>query len=345
MATKEFREFFLRNTPVNSGTKKDQEVGYPTQYTILTPSGSKNVFNRFLKNHYPSEGVFRKLYESIAFKLNPEDTASDSVQGLVKIASDVDAKANQTYSDGFKRAAQPSQLPTVAADVDAEGVVWDNPFPGSTDDNFPVSPITVTVSTTVETRNHYLIKLSDSFKAWITTILTEALDYINEIEADVSVLNSTYLNHAWKTIKADFGSQFDSGEDVPDYGTAVDATIDVDYDNGSGTSFRDNTTAATGVKAKKVRVNEVAIYGQCQIPSGVVNANLWTMPVGMRPVKDTLLNAKFIYSNATGDRLECIDNTLVYIRSNGQVRISNVKTTLTDYAVGTIFFNTKYFTD
>ena len=57
--TKEFREFFLRHTQVNSGSKPDKETGFPLKYFV----GSQEVFNRFLKDDYPSESVIKKLFE------------------------------------------------------------------------------------------------------------------------------------------------------------------------------------------------------------------------------------------------------------------------------------------
>ena len=58
---KEFREFFLRATKVTSGSRPDKEIPFPVQYTV---NGS-NRYNRFLKDHAPSEKVFKKLFESI----------------------------------------------------------------------------------------------------------------------------------------------------------------------------------------------------------------------------------------------------------------------------------------
>jgi hypothetical protein len=113
---KEYREFFLRNIAVNSGAKKDQETGYPLEY-IITGIGS--VFNRFLKNHYPSEGVNKKLFESITFKLNVEDTASTTAQGLVRAATDQEAFDKTSNGAGtFTNVLQPHQFPDLTLEAD-----------------------------------------------------------------------------------------------------------------------------------------------------------------------------------------------------------------------------------
>lgn len=108
MPTKEFREFFLRNTQVNSGAKPDQEVGYPTQYLV----GTILKFNRFLKDHYPSEGIMKKFLESITFKLNPEDAATATLQGLgvVAKADEVLGRRNTPVFTNFIRPINLTQV-------------------------------------------------------------------------------------------------------------------------------------------------------------------------------------------------------------------------------------------
>ena len=115
---KEFREFFLRNSAVFVGTKKDQQINYPTKYTALIDGVYKTVFNRFLKDHYPSEDVFKKLFESLAFKLNTEDTATTTTQGLVEIAILAELLANSNLStNGYQLAISPQLLNSYAASL------------------------------------------------------------------------------------------------------------------------------------------------------------------------------------------------------------------------------------
>lgn len=109
--TKEFREFFLRHNKVNTGSKPDKEFNYPLQYLV---NGTKLVYNRFLKNDFPSEDVFKKLFESQTFKLNQEDTAKLTEQGLAKIATDANAESNTSNgSIDFTAVVVPHQLPEV----------------------------------------------------------------------------------------------------------------------------------------------------------------------------------------------------------------------------------------
>ena len=104
---KEFREFFLRNVQVNTGSKSDQESNYSIKYQ----RGSSQVFNRFIKGNYPSEDVFSKWFNSLTFKLNIEDTATQIVQGLVSIATNTEI-INKTDIDanGYQLVVKPSQL-------------------------------------------------------------------------------------------------------------------------------------------------------------------------------------------------------------------------------------------
>ncbi len=112
---KEFREFFLREIAQTSGSKADQEANYPTNYLVR----GKSVFNRFLRNHFPSEGIMKKFLESIGFKLNPEDTATTSTQGFVKKASDTNAetRALNPGSD-MAVAVTTHQLPEIVTSTD-----------------------------------------------------------------------------------------------------------------------------------------------------------------------------------------------------------------------------------
>ena len=122
---KEYKQFFLRNIQVNSGANPDQESGYPLQYTII---GKGNVYNRLLQGNYPSEGVFRKLLESIPFLLNTEDTATQNSQGLVRIATDGEAIGRVDNSVGtFTNVIAPHQLPDVVLTTDGADTVVGTP--------------------------------------------------------------------------------------------------------------------------------------------------------------------------------------------------------------------------
>ena len=107
---KEFREFFLRNIKLPTGTKKDQEPNVAVTYTAIIDGVSKTVYNRFLKHNYPSEDVFKKLFESITFKLNTEDTATTSEQGLVKIATDNQVQLGTSTINDYQLVPKPSQV-------------------------------------------------------------------------------------------------------------------------------------------------------------------------------------------------------------------------------------------
>jgi hypothetical protein len=105
---KEFREFFLRATKVTSGSRPDKEIPFPVQYVV---NGSSK-YNRFLKDHAPSEKVFKKLFESLTFKLNSDDSATEAQQGLVRFATDLEATNadSAANSAGFYGVLRPNQV-------------------------------------------------------------------------------------------------------------------------------------------------------------------------------------------------------------------------------------------
>jgi len=142
---KEFREFFLRDNVVPSGSKPDQQPNYPVTYTTTNLLGQViTAYNRFLINNYPTADVFSKLFNSITFKLNPEDTATTSIQGIVKIPTDADAWAKtQTWGDNMNRALAPYQVPDVLVNPTTGNItvtkgyvpvstgIWQSGVPGS----------------------------------------------------------------------------------------------------------------------------------------------------------------------------------------------------------------------
>ena len=119
---KEYREFFLRATQVPAGTKADKETNYIIEYQVTDVNGDKIMaFNRFLKDHFPSQDVFEKLFNSLTFKLNPEDTASVATQGLVKIVTgtEVIGRADSVTASGetFTTVVVPSDNTTITTEI------------------------------------------------------------------------------------------------------------------------------------------------------------------------------------------------------------------------------------
>jgi hypothetical protein len=68
---------------------------------------------KFLQNNRPTEDTFRDLFDSIPFKAEIADTATESVHGLVKLANAAQILAKTNTSSGFQLVARPSHLPSV----------------------------------------------------------------------------------------------------------------------------------------------------------------------------------------------------------------------------------------
>lgn len=124
MAVPEYREFYLRAIAQTGSASPDKESGFPVKEIVVYPDGSTDLENnRFLTNHFPSEKVYKKLFESITFKLNSEDTASVEQQGLVRIAigqnivnrKDIEEIFVNGSSRKFTTVVVPSELPIVSA--------------------------------------------------------------------------------------------------------------------------------------------------------------------------------------------------------------------------------------
>lgn len=105
----EKREFFLRNIPVNVGTDKDNEIGFPVKHKVkkLVLDGSTVVeryvdtYNRFLEGNVPTADVWSKLLHSISFKLNDqEDLAAfqEEIDAMQLEMAEIPALITQTVS-------------------------------------------------------------------------------------------------------------------------------------------------------------------------------------------------------------------------------------------------------
>lgn len=112
---KEVREFFLRHTKVLTGVKRDREQPYPLQYTTTNALGELvTAYNRFLAGDIPSEDTFKKFLESITFKLNPEDTAKTTEQGLVMTATAAEVLSRlYVASNDFQKVVKVEHIPEV----------------------------------------------------------------------------------------------------------------------------------------------------------------------------------------------------------------------------------------
>jgi len=76
------------------------------------------AYNRFMQKNRPDEITFGRLFDSVPFINDSDDTAKTTEAGHIKVASDTDVKARKTFTafaDGHRRAVQPEQLPTGVA--------------------------------------------------------------------------------------------------------------------------------------------------------------------------------------------------------------------------------------
>lgn len=195
MPTKEFREFFLRNTRVTTGAKKDQESNYPFDYLV---NGVKK-FNRFLKNHFPSQDVFTKLFESITFKLNQEDTASSTVQGLVKKATDTETEIRTANPNtDFTKSVAPHQIPEIVLATDGNDAVVSTTIVG----NLTLTVLKRTIAGLF--RRNYMLEVSGLPKGlWLAADFITGTTVLAVIGAGGNLLRHTIVGGKVYKFEAD----------------------------------------------------------------------------------------------------------------------------------------------
>lgn len=69
--------------------------------------------DRFRTGDKPTQTNFDKLFDSLGFVNDPDDSATTTTQGFVRQATDAEAEAGTTTSPDFPMATSPSQLPAV----------------------------------------------------------------------------------------------------------------------------------------------------------------------------------------------------------------------------------------
>ncbi|NJO65338.1 MAG: hypothetical protein HC836_46775, partial [Richelia sp. RM2_1_2] len=124
--------------------------------------GSQTVDSKYRRlgaDHKPSESTFQDLVDSVFFKQEEAaDKATTSAGGIVRVASDSEAKARNNGTTGsYSRVAQPSHLPSIAAATN------------QTISDFTGITVQSTLDGTVTTRDEYQIKFSDAFITWLAS--------------------------------------------------------------------------------------------------------------------------------------------------------------------------------
>lgn len=183
---KEHKAFFLRNIVVSTGSKPDKETNFPLKYLVK----GIQKFNRFLAGNVPSQSVFEKLFESIPFKLDVEDTATTSVQGLVKKASDASAitRTNPILND-FVIAAQIHQLPDIVTSTDGSDTIGTPIQVG----DLIVTPVTRNLGNGFSRRNFLIEVNKASVKKYLRAIFTKTNSVLAKVGAGANFLEVNLL--------------------------------------------------------------------------------------------------------------------------------------------------------
>lgn len=209
---KEYKEFFLTleglplvgtngNLPTNQETPpfvKRITTGGITYPTIFKKDGVvEPVF---------VDDIWLKFLNSITFKLNQADRANDSnnplyiqnvgspneaiVQGLVTLATDIEAKAWQNGEEArYSRVPRASQLPEVNSENNL--ILASSDFDITLIPQVPVLGITHRIDPAESNRNKHLVKLSDDLINWYRDSLDAVKVYVDGVdvsEAPTSVV-------------------------------------------------------------------------------------------------------------------------------------------------------------
>jgi hypothetical protein len=126
---------------------------------------SRGYRKNFQTNGEPDEALMQDLTDSTPFFKESNDRAKESAggnledeQGLAVLASDTQAKDNESQLGDRSLVAQPHQLPSVdATETQTVGALTDN-------------LLEVTTDGATTTRNNFLLRLKEGFRAWLDTL-------------------------------------------------------------------------------------------------------------------------------------------------------------------------------
>lgn len=211
---------------------------------------------RFKKMDKPTQTVMEDLLDSVPMKLESDDRAkvhtgsadlSDEV-GLVVLATNAQAKANQAQLADRSLVVQPHQLPTTldsklnTSNVDIDGS--DAALGASTKTTLSTagfnletnSTLKVTIDSSVSTRNKYFYRISNYFLNWLADSIIPRLFKTGGSANQVpKKIDGTNYNWSWGTIAFSELS-----------GTATDSQLPVVPITKGGTG---QTTANTALNA------------------------------------------------------------------------------------------------
>jgi hypothetical protein len=139
-------------------------------FTITNVLRSDNTWGgvRFRKRDKPTQETMKDLCDSITFKEEPGDKATDSIQGLVKTVDNANAKANNEPDNNYTYVPKVSQLPTIEAT-------------SQNFDTFSGNVLDITTDVTTVTRNKYLAKFASTFVVWLLSKLNGSQDITKEV--------------------------------------------------------------------------------------------------------------------------------------------------------------------
>ena len=96
--------------------KKNKIMPTLTRYTRASFFGPRGLmYSLFSMRNKPTEGTFKKLFQSIGFITEADDTSTTTKQGFVKLALDTDITSRDSTpdTDNMSKVVRPHQIPIV----------------------------------------------------------------------------------------------------------------------------------------------------------------------------------------------------------------------------------------
>jgi hypothetical protein len=269
----EYREWFLtlegiNLTPIIVGDLPAEQDSPRTIKEVIVDGINYPIIFKQDGTKIPKfdDDTYIKLFKSVPFKLNQSDRAKDSdhpnyfqnegdpnegvLQGLVTVATDVEAKA---FSNGdealYTRVPRVSQLPSVGEDtgtLQLSSVDFDITL-------IPQSPsnwINVRIDPAEDERNNYLLRVENDVLNWLRDSFDAVKQYVDSnevIDGGITITSAAPSDIAITTVPA-------TSTDTTKWEVAV--TIGLDDD---GTLAQNSTTRIPSQRAVKSYVDNTVV--------------------------------------------------------------------------------------
>ena len=283
---------------------------YFSQITSILRSDGTIGGTRFLKKDQPTQATFTDLVDSTVFSAESGDRAKPYIggaiqneQGLAVLATDSQAKAGATQLSDRSLVVQPSQLPSVqdskisgGSDISGSDVSLNAPNLVSTGFDITTnSTLKVTIDPSISTKNNYLIRFSNYYLNWLSSIVLRLLPSGGNTGQALKKTSGTDYATSWQNAGYNTASSTSNSISTGSK-TFIVSNSSLEYQFGNRVRvFNDNSHYMEGV-VQSYSSSSINILIDNIVGTGTFSN--WTIGLGGTPATQTFTDTGETYNNS-----------------------------------------------